>query len=164
MARTVSLGVLEQVRIASPCSMRWEEMRAVDGDRIRHCAGCDLDVYNLSGMSREDAESLVLSRAGRGRLCVRMHVRVDGMVLTRDCPVGLRAARLRIGRAAARAVAAVAFLMSSAALSRARDRAITMPGLARVQPFASIIEWIRPPKLPAPAAPAPARIIMGARG
>lgn len=152
MNRTVALGVLEQVRVASPCTMRWEEMQSVDGERIRHCAACDLDVYNLSGMSRADAESLIRSRS-ESRLCIRMFRRADGTVLTTDCPVGWRAARLKLGRALTRVAAAIAFLLSGAVLARARDRLISMPGLARVQPFAMITDWVKTPQPAAPAAP-----------
>ncbi len=162
MARTLPLGVLEQIRIASPCSMKWEEMRAVNGDRIRHCAGCSLDVYNLSGMTRGEVEALVLARrAGGGKLCVRLYQRTDGTVLTRDCPVGLRSARLRLARAVTRVAAALAFLLTGAVVARSRERMVNMPGLSRVQPFATVIDWIRPPKPPAPAPPAGALVFQG---
>lgn len=158
MGRTVSLGVLEQVRIASPCSMRWEDMAPVEGDRVRHCGSCDLNVYNLSGMSRTEAENLVLARAGGERLCVQMHVRADGRVLTRDCPVGLRAARIRLVRMATRLAAAMAFFVTGGVLARSRDRGV-QSGLARVQPFATICDWVRP--TPVPTILLPAQVIRG---
>jgi hypothetical protein len=163
VARTLPLGVLEQIRIASPCSMRWEDMRVVDGDRVRHCAACKLHVYNLSGMSRAQADALVLARRGSGaRFCVRLYQRADGTVLTRDCPVGLRSARLRLARAVARVAAALAFLVTGAILARSRERMVNMPGLSRVQPFATVIDWIRPPKPPpAPGPPAGGFIFQG---
>ncbi len=153
MARALPLGVLEQIRIASPCSMKWEGMRVVNGDRVRHCAGCNLDVYNLSGMARGEAEALVLARrAGGGRLCVRFYQRADGTVLTRDCPVGQRSARLRLARAVTRVAAAFAFLLAGAALARSRERMVNMPGLSRVQPFATICKWVTPNVVTPPAA------------
>jgi hypothetical protein len=146
VGRTISLGVLEQVRIASPCSMRWEDMAPVEGDRVRHCGACDLNVYNLSGMSRGEAEALVRARAATGeRLCAQLLVRADGTVLTRDCPVGLRAARLRIARAFSRLAAAAALFLTGAVAARLRENG-GVSGLARVQPFATLCEWIRPPK------------------
>ena len=33
-----------------------------------------------------------------GRLCVRFYTRADGTVLTQDCPVGLRAVRVKLAR------------------------------------------------------------------
>jgi len=55
-------------------------------DRMRHCGQCKLNVYNLSGMTRQDAEDLVTN--AEGRLCVRFYRRTDGTVITENCPVG----------------------------------------------------------------------------
>ena len=59
-------------------------------DRVRFCSSCNLNVYNLSGMSRQEVTELF--RLVEGRLCVRFYRRKDGTVLTRDCPVGLKVA------------------------------------------------------------------------
>ena len=75
---------LNNIRIASPCSANWDEMYG--NDRMRFCGQCKLNVYNLSGMTREEAESLVTN--AEGRLCVRFYRRVDGTVITENCPVG----------------------------------------------------------------------------
>ncbi|MFL6374056.1 MAG: hypothetical protein ACJ73D_05255 [Pyrinomonadaceae bacterium] len=75
---------LDNVRIASPCSADWDAMYG--DDQKRFCKECKLNVYNLSGMTREDAERLV--RNAEGRLCVRFYKRADGTVITQDCPVG----------------------------------------------------------------------------
>jgi hypothetical protein len=145
MGRTVSLGMLEQIGIASPCSMKWEDMRLVDGDRVRHCGACNLNVYNLSGMARAEAEALIRSRVASGeRLCAQLRLRADGTVLTQDCPVGLRAVRLRLARAFTRLAAAAAFLMTGTVVARSREGAAP-GGLARLQPFATLCKWISPP-------------------
>jgi hypothetical protein len=82
---------LEDLRVASPCTVDWDSMQ---GDaQVRHCQQCDLDVYNLSAMTRAEAEAFVREREG-GEVCVRLYQRRDGTVISRDCPVGL-AARLR---------------------------------------------------------------------
>lgn len=52
-------------------------------DQTRHCGQCDRKVYNLSNMTRDEAEKLVTE--AEGRICVRYYVRKDGMVMTRDC-------------------------------------------------------------------------------
>ncbi|MBS1793517.1 MAG: hypothetical protein JSS81_06665 [Acidobacteria bacterium] len=75
---------LKNLKIASPCSQDWNAM--IGDDRRRYCGECRLNVYNLSGMTRAEAEELVLS--AEGRLCVRFYKRADGSVLTQDCPVG----------------------------------------------------------------------------
>jgi hypothetical protein len=55
-------------------------------DRRRFCGDCKLNVYNLSGMTRDEAEALLMN--AEGRLCVRFFKRADGTVITQDCPVG----------------------------------------------------------------------------
>ena len=72
---------------------------------MRFCTQCELNVYNLSGMRRAEAERLV-ARA-EGRLCVRFFRRADGTIITKDCPVGLRALKRRVTRGARAAAAAV---------------------------------------------------------
>jgi len=104
-----SLPLLRRLRIASPCDERWEEM---DGDeRTRHCSSCDKDVYDLSAMTAEAAESL-LEQHGTS-LCARFYRRADGTVMTSDCgsvagPRRARAGAIGAGVAAAAGVVAIA--------------------------------------------------------
>jgi len=103
---------LDGIGVASPCTADWNQMKG--DDRCRFCSQCSLNVFDLSAMTRKDAEELVASRSGNGkkdRLCVRFMRRADGTVLTRDCPVGLRQ-RLRrtASRLVAMCTAAFAFL------------------------------------------------------
>ena len=90
---------LENVRIASPCSADWNEMYG--DERMRFCGQCRLNVYNLSGMTRYDAEHLL--RLSEGRLCVRYYQRPDGTILTKDCPVGWARVKERVSVMAAAA-------------------------------------------------------------
>lgn len=82
---------LNNIKIASPCSADWNRM--VGDDRKRFCSDCKLNVYNLSGMTRYDAENLL--RNSEGRLCVRYFQRADGTILTKDCPVGWESVKQR---------------------------------------------------------------------
>ena len=83
---------LEDLQIASPCGVSWDDMR---GDaRVRHCDHCTLNVYNISEMSREEAMSLIRAHEG-DRVCIRMLRREDGTVITADCPIGLARVRQR---------------------------------------------------------------------
>lgn len=75
---------LNDIKVASPCPANWDEMYG--DDRKRFCGECKLNVYNLSGMTKDEAESLVMN--AEGRLCVRFYRRADGSVLTADCPIG----------------------------------------------------------------------------
>lgn len=102
--------LLERMRVASPCPARWE---AMEGDeRVRFCRECSLHVYNISEMKRAEAEAL-LART-EGRLCARFYRRADGTVITKDCPVGLRALRRRVARRAGAALAALLALAGGA--------------------------------------------------
>jgi hypothetical protein len=82
---------LNNLKVASPCSQDWNRMAG--NDRRRYCGECKLNVYNLSGMTRAEAENLILN--AEGRLCVRFYQRADGTVLTEDCPVGWAKAKQR---------------------------------------------------------------------
>ncbi len=81
---------LDQIEIAAPCKADWNSMSG--NEQVRFCGLCKLNVYNLSAMTRADAETLVQQK--EGRLCIRFFRRADGRLLTQDCPVGL-AARIR---------------------------------------------------------------------
>jgi hypothetical protein len=87
---------LDNIRIASPCSSDWNRMFGTD--RKRFCGDCKLNVYNLSDMSRDEAERLILN--SEGRLCVRFFRRADGTILTKNCPVGWAAVKHRASRVA----------------------------------------------------------------
>jgi hypothetical protein len=91
---------LDRMRIAKPCGVGWERMSG--DDRVRFCDQCDLHVYNFSEMTRQQVESLIAST--EGRVCARLYRRADGTVLTRDCPVGIRAFRKRASRMAGAAL------------------------------------------------------------
>jgi hypothetical protein len=85
---------LDNLRIATPCSADWDQMFSFEDERVRFCSQCNLNVYNLSGMSRQEAETLITK--AEGRLCVRFYRRADGSVLTQNCPVGLKAIKRRV--------------------------------------------------------------------
>lgn len=86
-----SLPLLDRVQVASPCDADWSAMTG-DAHR-RHCAECDKHVYDLSSLTREQAEALLEEH--EGSLCIRFYRRADGTVLTADCPVGVRRRRRR---------------------------------------------------------------------
>ena len=87
---------LDNVRVAAPCNVDWDTMYG--NERVRFCDQCQLNVYNLSEMTKAEAERLVGS--AEGRLCVRYYRRRDGSILTQNCPVGLRALKRRLTRVA----------------------------------------------------------------
>lgn len=117
---------LDDVRVASPCHVSWDGMTG--DERARHCAQCDKTVYNLSAMTREEAETLLLTR--EGSICVRLYRREDGTVITADCPVGRRKKRVKlavVSTAAAGALAAGALWQLRASTCSAYRSLDNMP-------------------------------------
>lgn len=87
----------------SPCKVFWDSMKG--DDRIRQCGTCGLGVYNVTGLSFEEAQGFV-SRT-EGLPCKRLYQRPDGTVLARDCPVRLDQAVTRVSLLAGALAAAV---------------------------------------------------------
>jgi hypothetical protein len=108
---------LDHVSVAAPCSADWDAM--VGTDRARFCGQCRLNVYNLSGMTRREAEQLIAS--SEGRLCVRFYRRADGTILTENCPVGLRALKRRLSRTASAVVSAILSFLAGLGLYTALE-------------------------------------------
>lgn len=106
----LSSSTVDRMRIATPCPVNWEQMTG--DNRVRFCDHCRLNVYNLAELTRTEAETLIAST--EGRLCARMYRRADGTVLTKDCPVGLRALRLRVSKRVAAMFAALVSISSAA--------------------------------------------------
>ena len=102
---------IDDIRIAAPCPTSWEAMAG--DDRVRHCTLCDLNVYNLAELRRDEIRELFLRN--EGRVCVRMYRRADGTILTSDCPTGLARLRARVSRG--RRAAMAALLSATAFLS-----------------------------------------------
>ena len=85
------MKTLENIRIASPCHADWDQMTG--DDRVRTCAACAKQVFNLSEMTRVEAEAVIAKR--NGDLCARYYQRKDGTILLADCTVGGSGARAR---------------------------------------------------------------------
>jgi hypothetical protein len=87
---------LDGVKIASPCGANWNEMRG--NERKKYCAMCKLNVYNLSEMTQTEAENFLIN--SEGRVCLKIHRRADGTVITQNCPVGLAKIKQKVSRTA----------------------------------------------------------------
>jgi len=85
------LPVLANIEIASPCKASWDEMTG--DERTRLCGLCDRQVFNLSELTRDEAETLIADRAGK--LCARYYKRADGTILLADCTIGRATVRKR---------------------------------------------------------------------
>lgn len=104
---------LNNVRIASPCKADWNQM--IGDERRRFCGECSLNVYNLSAMTKAEAENLLVN--SEGRLCARFYKRADGTVLTKDCPVGWQAIKRRASKMATAAASLIIGIFSGLGLS-----------------------------------------------
>jgi hypothetical protein len=109
---------LNRLRIASPCPTTWEQMAG--DDRVRFCDLCNLHVYNIGRMTRKEAEALIAS--SEGRICARLYRRTDGTIITRDCPVGLRAMRRHVAKVAGAVFALLVSLCSTIAGQKPKDK------------------------------------------
>lgn len=71
---------LEQLSIPNPCANNWEQM--VGNDQIRFCTQCNGQVFDLSKMTRKQAEALVTEK--QGNLCAKITRHSDGTIQTID--------------------------------------------------------------------------------
>jgi hypothetical protein len=162
-----SLSILDNIQIASPCPMSWDAMTG--DERARHCNQCEKHVYNISEMTRDEAEQLIIEK--EGRLCLRLHRRHDGKVMTADCPVGLRRKiknRLKLVTAAFVATLTLIFgtIVGIGSPHRAETIQQQLMKLRQYQPFRIVYDNFFPrdptelgsvcvPTRPRPTAPAP---------
>ena len=141
-------ALLERARIASPCSMRWEDM--LGDERVRFCPSCAKNVYDLASLGDGEAEALIART--EGRFCGRLRKRRDERVLTNDCPVGARR-RGRLGLAAATLAAG-----SAAAAGVAHADLGEKPLLLMVKGSESVESHVQRALAPAPPEPRPRRL------
>jgi hypothetical protein len=133
-------SALDRISVAVPCEAPWAAMRG--NDRVRFCPRCKKHVYNLSGMTRYEAEYVI--RQKEGGICARYYRRTDGTVITEDC-LALAATRrwavLGLGLAGTLIAGLFAALFTAPTDSAGR----TSPFWAHeVEPFRTFLEWIEP--------------------
>lgn len=133
MPEMKELGVL---RVATPCRQSWAKMSG--DERVRFCAACKLNVYDLSGLTSDEARALFKST--EGRLCVRFWSRADGTVITRDCPI---AVRWKTWRWAAAAIATINLLAAALLALFAREPVAAGQPVAAAQPRPPVVPPLR---------------------
>lgn len=159
------VSLLGRVRIASPCPMSWNDMEG--DDQVRFCHECKLNVYNLSSLTKPEAESLL--KKHEGRLCIGYYQRADGTIITSNCPVGLRAARKASTWIACKVAAAVVILFQAVAGFGSGSRSTCGSiRLQEIQPFKAVSALFAPtpPRMfvAGRMAPMPANLILGKVG
>jgi hypothetical protein len=119
-------------------------------ERARLCAQCDKHVFNVSELTRAEAEALIVEKAGS--LCVRYFQRKDGTILLADCEIGKRGVRRR--RVIAAGVVAAMAAGGGSVYAMQEDEAKRKEELIAVAggPMKDPYPYVEPP--PVPRAPA----------
>lgn len=81
---------LANLQLAKPCTQNWDEM--VGDERERFCHQCSLNVYNISSMTKNEAEEFLQLR-NDGSVCLNYTEKADGTIVTDDCPRPIRPLR-----------------------------------------------------------------------
>jgi hypothetical protein len=108
---------LDRLYISSPCNADWETMPG--SEQVRFCGQCGLNVYNISTLTRKQAEKLIAET--EGLLCAKLYRRADGTIITRDCPIGIRAIKRRVSRIANAALGAILGIFANQTIVWAED-------------------------------------------
>jgi hypothetical protein len=138
------------VYLASPCSIPWETMNG--SERQRSCGGCSRTVFNISDMTRREAEAFL--RENGSSACMKFYRRTDGTIMTDDCPRALRKLRDQCKFAARIAVGLVAFAVSfPAALAQSVQTRDTTPITDNVKRIESNAKNANQPSLDSPPMP-----------
>lgn len=147
----ISQSPLDNLKIANPCRSSWEKMDWQDEEgHVRHCRSCQKNVYNISMMSRQEAETLLSHH--EGNLCVRFARRADGTIVTGDCPIGKNETRRTKSLMAA--ILALFFFVIPSPMARAFRRATAwtfrhVPPLALLEETSvgkNFFAWLDKPK------------------
>ena len=137
------LPVLPNVRIAAPCPASWDAM--IGDRRVRACTHCKQNVFNLSAMTRADAEELI--RDKQGNLCAQYYQRADGTILLADCEVGIsqRRTQKRWTAGAALLLAGTAAVAMWPTPPRATAPTVRLPMVESFDPAGSVAHEDEPP-------------------
>lgn len=145
-------SILDRICIAMPCSMSWEEMHG--NDEVRLCGGCNKNVYNISAMSKKEAERIL----NVPQLpCLGFTRNSAGSIITDECPPWIKPIRNSFRKMAGIAVSIMALIpfaptakgedqLSSDDLHDNTRSPITkqVPTPARKQPFGVPVEFAPP--------------------
>lgn len=81
------MSKIDDVFIAAPCRYGWQNMRDAGEANIRFCDGCEMPVYDLSTMTRDEINHL-LDREGDS-VCLRLMRDSGGEIVSRENRFGL---------------------------------------------------------------------------
>ncbi len=101
---------LDSLMLSFSCPVLWDSMEGDERERL--CRQCDKKVYNISQMSKKEAEELLQSSGEGAKKCVKFYQRKDGTITTDECPQFLRPVRDHCRRAFHAVSLAIALLIS----------------------------------------------------
>ena len=104
------------MKLKYTCYLNWSDLDGASNTR-RHCGDCSRDVFNISAMTRQQAEQVIEEHRERG-LCVRFAKR-DGQIVHRGDPLE----QLRSQRTGLRRLLAVALIGQAGFLALSEDPA-----------------------------------------
>ena len=122
---------LNNLTVPSPCEADWDSM--IGNDRMRFCEHCNLDVHNLSLLTRNQAERLVAR--SNGRLCIRYYHDARGKPSVLPVSQKLHRIGRRVSRIAAGAFTATLSVSSAIAQQPAGFRSHTGNPQEATQPI-----------------------------
>jgi hypothetical protein len=77
--------ILDGICIAMPCSVGWDEMKG--DNKVRLCGGCNKNVYNISEMSKKEAEEVLSAPT---LPCIQIARTSDGAIVTNEGTIGAK--------------------------------------------------------------------------
>ena len=75
-------SILDSICIAMPCSVDWNEMKG--DNKVRLCGGCNKNVYNLSAMSKSEAEEVL---SGPTLPCIQIMRSNEGAIVVDETAI-----------------------------------------------------------------------------
>lgn len=108
--------ILENLVNTFECNLDWNDMPG--SNRVRDCGQCKCKVFNMSQMSRREANAFLVEN-GTSQ-CMILEQRQDGSIVTDECPVPLRNIRNILGKLR-HAVAVILTLTFSGAAALAQQ-------------------------------------------
>lgn len=103
---------LDNMVLAFPCPVQWQTMSG--DERVRFCSQCSQKVYNISDMSKKEAEALLKKGVEDNSVCIRFFVRADGTIKTENCPRILKSVRKKVELLRRALSVGITFLIGSA--------------------------------------------------
>lgn len=105
-----SRSPLDSLMLSFSCPVLWDSMEGDERERL--CRQCDKKVYNISQMSKKEAEELLQSSVEGAKKCVKFYQRKDGTITTDECPQFLRPVRDQYRKAVYAVSCMSAFIIS----------------------------------------------------